>query len=107
MPAKRIDRRYERLLAGLINSGERGVLLGGLKGVEKESLRVTPDGQISKRPHPRALGSALTHDHVTTDYSEALIELVTPTFTTSFTTRGTCITLLYLNSFMSAGTTVS
>ncbi len=84
MPAPRIDRRYERLLAGLINSGERGVLLGGLKGVEKESLRVTPDGRISQRPHPRALGSALTHEHVTTDYSEALIELVTPTFTTSW-----------------------
>jgi glutamate--cysteine ligase len=84
VPAPRIDRRYERHLAGLINSGEPGVLLGGLKGVEKESLRVTPDGRISQRAHPRALGSALTHDHVTTDYSEALIELVTPTFTTSW-----------------------
>ena len=84
MPAARIDRRYERHLAGLINSGERGVLLGGLKGVEKESLRVTPDGRVSQRPHPRALGSALTHEHVTTDYSEALIELVTPTFTTTW-----------------------
>ena len=84
MPARRIDRRYERNLAGLVNSGERGVLVGGLRGVEKESLRVTPDGRISRRPHPRALGSALTHEHVTTDYSEALIELVTPTFTTSW-----------------------
>jgi len=84
VPALRIDRRYERHLAGLINSGERAVLLGGLKGVEKESLRVTPAGAISRRPHPRALGSALTHEHVTTDYSEALIELVTPTFTTSW-----------------------
>ncbi len=84
MPAPRIDRRYERHLAGLINSGERAVLLGGLKGVEKESLRVTPDGDVSQRPHPRALGSALTHEHVTTDYSEALIELVTPTFRTSW-----------------------
>ncbi|MBS0395244.1 MAG: glutamate--cysteine ligase [Proteobacteria bacterium] len=79
-----MDRRYERHLAGLINSGERGVLLDGLKGVEKESLRVTPEGRVSQRPHPRALGSALTHEHVTTDYSEALIELVTPTFTTSW-----------------------
>ena len=45
MPASRIDRRFERRLAGLVNSGERGVLQGGLKGVEKESLRVTPDGR--------------------------------------------------------------
>ena len=84
VPPLRIDRRYDRYLTGLVNSGERGVLLGGLKGVEKESLRVTPDGRISQRPHPRALGSPLTHGHITTDYSEALIELVTPTFTTTW-----------------------
>jgi len=80
----RIDRKYEKNLAGLVNSGERGVLVGGLKGVEKESLRVTADGRVSQRRHPVALGSPLTHEHVTTDYSEALIELVTPTFTTTW-----------------------
>jgi glutamate--cysteine ligase len=80
----RIDRLFERHLAGLVNSGEKGVLVGGLKGVEKESLRVTEDGRISLSPHPRALGSALTNEHITTDYSEALLELVTPTFKTSW-----------------------
>ncbi|MGH8251992.1 MAG: glutamate--cysteine ligase [Steroidobacteraceae bacterium] len=80
MPAPRLDRRFERRLAGLVNARERGVLTGGLKGVEREALRVTPDGRVSQAPHPRSLGSALTHPHVTTDYSEALIELVTPPF---------------------------
>jgi glutamate--cysteine ligase len=84
VPASRIDRRFDRHLAGLVNSGERAVLVGGLKGVEKESLRVAADGRMSQAPHPRALGSALTHEHITTDYSEALLELVTPTFTTSW-----------------------
>ena len=84
MAQVRIDRKYEKNLAGLVNSGERGVLVGGLKGVEKESLRVTADGRVSQRRHPVALGSPLTHEHVTTDYSEALIELVTPTFTTTW-----------------------
>lgn len=56
------------------------MLRQGLKGLEKESLRVTPDGRISHAPHPRALGSALTHPAITTDYSEALMELVTPPF---------------------------
>ncbi len=76
-----IDRPFERRLAGLLNSGQRGVLQGGRKGVERESLRVTPEGRISERSHPRALGSPLTNEHITTDYSEALIELVTPPFT--------------------------
>jgi glutamate--cysteine ligase len=76
-----LDRTYERRLAGLINARAPGVLQGGLKGIERESLRVTPTGHISAAPHPRALGSALTNEHITTDYSEALIELVTPPFT--------------------------
>jgi len=59
-------------------------LQAGRRGVEKESLRVTPTGRIATTPHPMALGSALTNDHITTDYSEALIELVTPTFTTNW-----------------------
>ncbi len=50
----------------------------GLRGVEKESLRVTADGALSRRPHPRAFGAAMTHPYITTDYSEALPELVTP-----------------------------
>ena len=49
-------------------------------GLEKESLRVSNTGSISQRPHPTVLGSALTHPYITTDYSEALLELVTPAF---------------------------
>jgi glutamate--cysteine ligase len=75
-----VDRTFERRLAGLINSGERGVLRGGRKGVEKESLRVSPDGEIVQSPHPSALGAPLTNDNITTDFSESLIELVTPPF---------------------------
>ncbi len=79
-----IDRTFERRLAGLVNSRERGVLRGGLKGVEKESLRVTTEGRLAQTPHPPSLGSALTNEIITTDYSEALIELVTPTFSESW-----------------------
>ena len=75
-----IDKKFERRLAGLINCGERAVLRGGRKGVEKESLRVTPAGEIAQSRHPAALGAPLTNEHITTDFSEALIELVTPPF---------------------------
>ncbi len=47
-------------------------------GVERECLRVDPQGGIAKTPHPQALGAALTNPFVTTDYSEALLELITP-----------------------------
>jgi glutamate--cysteine ligase len=74
------SRTFDRRLAALVNAKAAGALQGGLKGLEKESLRVTPRGRIARTPHPKALGSALTNEHVTTDYSEALIELVTPAF---------------------------
>lgn len=48
------------------------------RGLEKESLRISPDGHLSQTQHPRSLGSALTHSHITTDYSEALLEFITP-----------------------------
>jgi glutamate--cysteine ligase len=79
-----IDRVFERRLSALVNSGQPQILQGGRKGVEKESLRVRPDGALATTAHPRSLGSALTNVHITTDYSESLIELVTPAFTTSW-----------------------
>jgi glutamate--cysteine ligase len=79
-----IDRVFERRLSSLVNSGEPQILQGGRKGVEKESLRVLPNGSLARTPHPALLGSALTNEHITTDYSEALIELVTPAFTQSW-----------------------
>ncbi len=54
--------------------------LGQLRrGVEKESLRVSlPDATLAQTAHPQGLGSALTHPSITTDYSEALLEFITP-----------------------------
>jgi glutamate--cysteine ligase len=46
-------------------------------GVEKESLRVDPHGRLAQTPHPAGLGSALSHDCITTDFSEALMEFIT------------------------------
>lgn len=48
-----------------------------LRGIEKEGLRATPDFRISQTNHPQALGHPLTHPLITTDYSEALLELIT------------------------------
>ena len=47
------------------------------RGVEKESLRVKADGSLSTDSHPQGLGSALTHPWITTDFSEAQLELIT------------------------------
>ena len=54
------------------------LLEDGLMGIEKEGLRVSRKGGLSQAPHPKSLGCALTHPSITTDFSESLIELVTP-----------------------------
>jgi glutamate--cysteine ligase len=68
----------ERRLSALRAAGGESSLRGGRRGIEKESLRVTPDGFIAATDHPRGLGSALENRFITTDYSEALLEFVTP-----------------------------
>lgn len=49
------------------------------RGVEREGLRVTPLATLAVTDHPKALGSTLTHPYITTDYAEALLELITGT----------------------------
>ena len=67
-------------LRSLLQSLGPNPFAGRRVGVEKESLRVDRAGYISQRPHPAALGSALTHSTITTDFSEALLEFVTPAY---------------------------
>lgn len=56
---------------------DASLLMGMLRGIERESLRMQSNGFLSQKNHPKALGSALTHPHITTDYSEALMEFIT------------------------------
>jgi glutamate--cysteine ligase len=73
------SRKLHRL-AELLDKGHHKLLTLGLKGIEKESLRINQKGFIAQTSHPKSLGAALTHPHITTDYSEALLELITPPF---------------------------
>ncbi|MGA9664559.1 MAG: glutamate--cysteine ligase [Pseudomonas alloputida] len=74
----------EYILSDLLN--RRLSLLGAnlpllkqcLHGIERECLRVTDEGRLAQTPHPEALGSALTNEQITTDYSESLLEFITP-----------------------------
>jgi glutamate--cysteine ligase len=67
-----------RRLALLADEQHRAVLRGGLRGIERETLRVQPDGHLAHTPHPAGWGSALTHPEITTDYAETLAEFITP-----------------------------
>ena len=84
MPGHVDDRRdplmqIDKAAARFADAGGVPLLGSGRRiGLEKEALRVDRNLGIAATPHPRALGSALTHPHITTDYSEALLELITP-----------------------------
>lgn len=63
----------------LLEQPDRTALLRTIqRGIEKESLRTDSHGALAQTPHPATLGSALTHSYITTDFSEALLELITP-----------------------------
>lgn len=69
---------FAHRLALLAGDAHRGLLTQGYRGIERETLRVTPTGDLALDPHPQALGSALTNPEITTDYSESLLEFITP-----------------------------
>jgi len=75
-----LNTQHSPRLSYLHKHNKQHLLVGGLKGIEKESLRISKEGMISQLAHPHSLGSALTHPHITTDYSEALLEFITPPF---------------------------
>lgn len=75
-----MPRLLEQRIRRLQDSEQTDFLRGGRKGLEKESLRITSAGCIAQTPHPKAWGAPLTHPYITTDYSEALPEFITPAF---------------------------
>ena len=81
-----MTRTLDLRLQQLASAAEQGLFDHLKRGLEKESLRITPEGSISQGPHPQALGSTLTHPHITTDYSEALLEFITPVSSSRKTT---------------------
>lgn len=66
----------------LLNKADQSILSNTRRGVERECLRITPDGHIAETRHPAGLGSSLTNPKITTDYSEAMVEIITPPCTT-------------------------
>ena len=66
-----------------LQSTPRDVLTGLRRGIEQETLRVRPDGALATTPHPARLSSALTHPHITTDFSESQLELITGVHTSA------------------------
>jgi glutamate--cysteine ligase len=70
--------RFEARIAALKSPEFLAALKDIKRGVEREALRINPNGTLAQTPHPKPLGSALTHDSITTDFSESLLEFITP-----------------------------
>lgn len=77
---------FEQRLAILSGASVKSTLTGIQHGVERETLRVNAAGSMAITAHHEALGSALTNDWITTDFSESLLEFITPPETQTNTT---------------------
>ncbi|MGL5048313.1 MAG: glutamate--cysteine ligase, partial [Shewanella sp.] len=75
---KRKLKSFDELVQHLSDASGRTALLGMLRGIEREALRIDESGYLAEDSHPEVLGSALMHSRITTDYSEALLEFITP-----------------------------
>ncbi|MCF6438278.1 glutamate--cysteine ligase [Pseudoalteromonas luteoviolacea] len=70
-------------LETLANTALISSLAGIQRGIEREALRIQPSGKIAKTPHPAGVGHPLTHNSITTDFSESLLEFITPVSTSA------------------------
>ena len=80
-----MKKNFDTRLSAIIAAGDDRVC-GGSTGIGKESLRIAANGSWSELPHAVGLGSALTNRYITTDFSEALLEFITPAFATTWET---------------------
>lgn len=69
---------FEERLAAVNTPSFKKALCNIKHGIERETLRVNGNGTIASNPHPSALGAPLTHNWITTDFSESLLEFITP-----------------------------
>ena len=70
--------KFDQRLKALESAASADIFQCGAIGLEKESLRVSKAGTLAQTPHPEVLGSALTNPYITTDYSEPMLEFITP-----------------------------
>ncbi|MEM0515959.1 glutamate--cysteine ligase [Pseudoalteromonas sp. YIC-827] len=70
--------QLQQRLSALSAPSELAAIVGIQRGIEREALRTNKQGGLSTRPHPVAIGCALTNSMITTDFSEALLEFITP-----------------------------
>ena len=66
------------LITQVFDQSDAKTLLTFGRGIEREALRTDSNGQLAQTPHPESLGEKLTHPLITTDFSEAQLELITP-----------------------------
>ncbi|MFT5790249.1 MAG: glutamate--cysteine ligase [Shewanella sp.] len=71
---------FNELVGNLSDPTSRQALRSMHRGIEREALRIEKTGHLATDSHPEALGSALMHSRITTDYSESLLEFITPVF---------------------------
>jgi glutamate--cysteine ligase len=69
--------RLQRHLTKILAADNYAHVGEAIRGLEKESLRVTGRGTLAQTPHSPLLGSPLTHPEITTDFSESLLEFIT------------------------------
>ncbi len=62
------------------NSDKSRLLIKGNFGLELESQRITPLGDLALTPHPLIFGDKCQNPRITTDFAESQVEMITPPY---------------------------
>lgn len=69
---------FETMMSLFTDPKASQLLRQGTWGIERESQRVTPSGDLALTDHPAVFGDKLHNPRITTDFAESQLELITP-----------------------------
>ncbi|ATW23558.1 glutamate--cysteine ligase [Candidatus Formimonas warabiya] len=71
---------FHEMMRLFANSDKSKLLRKGNFGLELESQRITPSGDLALTPHPLIFGDKCQNPRITTDFAESQVEMITPTY---------------------------
>ncbi len=71
---------FSEIIKFFLNEDKGKLLIEGNFGLEKEGQRVKSTGDFALTPHPIVFGDKIKNPHITNDFSESQIEMITKPF---------------------------
>ena len=71
---------FSEISESFLKDNKGKLLVEGNFGLEKECQRIISSGDLALTPHPHVFGDKTKNPHITNDFSESQVEMITKPF---------------------------